>query len=214
MMDFRRALIASSLLAGAAIASPASAQVATYNSQSSFASATTNTTTYGFDFTSQPVSGDTYTLGPVTFSSSQLTSYNDAYGMPYITDNNWGQASANTFTISSTTSALGLFLGSYDGAATYSYLVNGVAGTVDVPAPNDTTFLGFSDASGPISVTFNVLGDYGAATELDVPQFVAGDSAVGSVPEPATWAMMLLGFGGIGLAMRRQRRNAVPAQLA
>jgi fibro-slime domain-containing protein len=26
-----------------------------------------------------------------------------------------------------------------------------------------------------------------------------------SVPEPGTWAMMLLGFGGIGLAMRRRR---------
>jgi PEP-CTERM motif len=26
-----------------------------------------------------------------------------------------------------------------------------------------------------------------------------------SVPEPATWAMMLLGFGGIGLGMRRRR---------
>ena len=28
----------------------------------------------------------------------------------------------------------------------------------------------------------------------------------GPVPEPATWAMMLLGFGGIGMAMRRGRR--------
>ena len=27
-----------------------------------------------------------------------------------------------------------------------------------------------------------------------------------SVPEPATWAMMLLGFGGIGMAMRRNRK--------
>jgi len=27
----------------------------------------------------------------------------------------------------------------------------------------------------------------------------------GAVPEPATWAMMLLGFGGIGIAMRRRR---------
>lgn len=26
-----------------------------------------------------------------------------------------------------------------------------------------------------------------------------------AVPEPATWAMMLLGFGGIGMAMRRRR---------
>jgi hypothetical protein len=30
---------------------------------------------------------------------------------------------------------------------------------------------------------------------------------VGGVPEPATWAMMLLGFGGIGMAMRRSRRG-------
>jgi len=29
---------------------------------------------------------------------------------------------------------------------------------------------------------------------------------VASVPEPSTWAMMLLGFGGIGLALRRRRR--------
>ncbi len=30
--------------------------------------------------------------------------------------------------------------------------------------------------------------------------FLASD-----VPEPATWAMLLLGFGGIGLVLRRQR---------
>ena len=28
-----------------------------------------------------------------------------------------------------------------------------------------------------------------------------------AVPEAATWAMMLLGFGGIGMAMRRRRRG-------
>lgn len=30
-----------------------------------------------------------------------------------------------------------------------------------------------------------------------------------AVPEPATWAMMLLGFGAVGFAMRRRRRPAL-----
>lgn len=33
-------------------------------------------------------------------------------------------------------------------------------------------------------------------------------SAVGSVPEPATWGMMLIGFGGLGVAVRRRRALA------
>lgn len=37
--------------------------------------------------------------------------------------------------------------------------------------------------------------------------------ATGAVPEPATWAMMLLGFGAIGMASRR-RRKPVLAQIA
>ena len=32
-------------------------------------------------------------------------------------------------------------------------------------------------------------------------------SSAAAVPEPATWAMMLLGFGGIGFAMRRGRKH-------
>lgn len=33
-----------------------------------------------------------------------------------------------------------------------------------------------------------------------------GTGAVAAVPEPATWAMMLIGFGAMGVAMRRRRR--------
>ncbi len=28
----------------------------------------------------------------------------------------------------------------------------------------------------------------------------------GAVPEPATWAMMIAGFGAVGVAMRRRQR--------
>ncbi len=39
-------------------------------------------------------------------------------------------------------------------------------------------------------------------------------AAVAAVPEPGTWAMMLLGFGVIGGAMRRQRRASHLLQMA
>jgi hypothetical protein len=30
---------------------------------------------------------------------------------------------------------------------------------------------------------------------------------IGAVPEPSTWAMMLLGFAGLGFAFRQSRRK-------
>ena len=33
------------------------------------------------------------------------------------------------------------------------------------------------------------------------------DFVAGVVPEPATWAMMLLGFGGLGATMRQRRKS-------
>lgn len=35
-----------------------------------------------------------------------------------------------------------------------------------------------------------------------------------AVPEPATWALMLLGFGGMGVAMRRRRSQSALPQVA
>jgi hypothetical protein len=40
--------------------------------------------------------------------------------------------------------------------------------------------------------------------------FIAAET-FGAVPEPATWAMMLVGFGAVGHTMRRRRGVAVPA---
>jgi PEP-CTERM motif len=40
-------------------------------------------------------------------------------------------------------------------------------------------------------------------------------TAAGAVPEPSTWAMMLIGFGGLGLAVaRRGRKQVVTATVA
>jgi hypothetical protein len=63
----------------------------------------------------------------------------------------------------------------------------------------------FYDTSAITSATI-VLSNYfpnnSGWSHLDV--FDTG----GAVPEPATWALMLLGFAGIGMALRRSRRRS------
>jgi hypothetical protein len=61
--------------------------------------------------------------------------------------------------------------------------------------------IGVSFAGTARSVDFG-----GAANFIGFDNITLGSATpTGSVPEPATWAMMLLGFAGIGLAMRRRR---------
>ena len=49
--------------------------------------------------------------------------------------------------------------------------------------------------------TFNLSGGFtSGASTLTISQ-----AAVAAVPEPGTWAMMLLGFGAVGFAVRRRR---------
>jgi PEP-CTERM motif len=68
------------------------------------------------------------------------------------------------------------------------------------------TLLPASFGSGDYRLTFGgtTAGGGGEAGTL---------SFFAAVPEPGTWAMMLFGFAGIGLAMRRRRRPAL-AQIA
>jgi hypothetical protein len=49
-------------------------------------------------------------------------------------------------------------------------------------------------------------------TSLDLNQngFSNGLIIGNGVPEPATWAMMLLGFGTVGFTLRRRRRALMP----
>ncbi|MBM6576863.1 PEPxxWA-CTERM sorting domain-containing protein [Microvirga sp. SRT01] len=94
----------------------------------------------------------------------------------------------------------------------------------------------FSEVPGiPVSVAFTLQYGVGARPTLDLPETgyedavlsavtfygvsgpISGDLArysvsyANSVPEPATWAMMIGGIGMVGGALRRRSRNALAA---
>lgn len=61
---------------------------------------------------------------------------------------------------------------------------------------------GFARDSADIK-RFQVSGAYFALRDLATADIASG------VPEPATWAMMIIGFGGVGYAVRRSRRQGL-----
>jgi len=78
---------------------------------------------------------------------------------------------------------------------------------------NGTLALTFGQAYSSIDLT-NFYVRYQGIQGITGVTSAVGRPTTPPVPEPATWAMMLLGFGGIGMAMRRGRRTAKLPQLA
>ena len=105
-----------------------------------------------------------------------------------------------SFTQPAGTAGAGTFMSTITGSVN-----NGTAGGVDIDFDN-TPHL-FTSAAGPFTLVVRDL----SVTNGGILTPITG--TIRAVPEPATWAMMLLGFGGIGFAMRR-RRQPVLAQLA
>jgi hypothetical protein len=66
---------------------------------------------------------------------------------------------------------------------------------------NGQNFFGFQGINGQsiASVSFVANGT------IDTVQQIRLDAVTSAIPEPAVWAMMLIGFGGIGSAMRRRK---------
>jgi hypothetical protein len=66
------------------------------------------------------------------------------------------------------------------------------------------TVLGYASTPTSLTLTFNSTNSspFTASATLAVPPS-------GSVPEPATWGMIVVGFGAMGAAMRRRQRTNV-----
>ena len=95
-------------------------------------------------------------------------------------------------------------------------------GVISSVNPNDNNFL-IAGANNYFYIIPWPNGNMVTATQfaqlsplayLDVynGQFVAGNLSVSAVPEPSTWAMMILGFAGVGfMAYRRKSKPALMA---
>ena len=89
--------------------------------------------------------------------------------------------------------------------------VGGIGGS-DLPLSNGNQLL--ADSNRRVYFTFTAqeavtalrLRSHGAAFEFD--DVAAG---IGTVPEPASWALLVIGFGCIGAAMRRRQGRGVAA---
>lgn len=75
---------------------------------------------------------------------------------------------------------------------------------------NGENFFGFVGIDGQTirSVSITTAGGI-----QDIRQIRLDQSVAAAVPEPGTWALMLLGFGGIGASLRRRRSQTI-AQFA
>jgi hypothetical protein len=81
--------------------------------------------------------------------------------------------------------------------------VNGVPQTFNIG--NGQNFFGFQ-ATGSDTITSISFNTNGSGV-TDLRQVRLGGVTAAAVPEPGTWALMLLGFGAVGVSMRRRRRT-------
>ncbi len=135
-----------------------------------------------------------------------------------------GGASQSTFDFSGWTKGAPLASFSFEWGSIDSYnfvdFLNKKGDTVWTIAGSDLPQFN-GDQSAPITnqrllVTFQKEAEVaavrmrsnGAAFEFDS---LAGAAATGAVPEPASWVMLIIGFGFIGHGLRRRRTGAVSA---
>ena len=136
--------------------------------------------------------GQYFSAGPSTSTHANVTIGNDIANFSFI----WG--SVDTYNILTLETMGGEYI--FDGAYIASLIPGFANGDQSSPTSN------------PI-VTFYLTGDDSQAVSFNMDSatnaFEIDNISISAVPEPATWAMMLLGFGAIGMGMRRQRKTAV-----
>lgn len=102
----------------------------------------------------------------------------------------------------------------------YGDFSNGIDGSMKnggghgIPGPLDFTITGITTsnfAENSLGYTFGVdVGVLKTGGTYATGAIASKDPVVTAVPEPSTWAMMVLGFAGVGFMTYRRRSHAMP----
>jgi hypothetical protein len=205
--------------AGCLAISSAAVADTVYTSRSAFDAAAGALTTITFDGIAAPGSFVNYGGGPLTLSGATFTTngtlfvidpgyYGSAYPNGGFLNADYAGVDTITATVPSTT-AVGFDIGGLAGPQIFTIGTSDggsfVLSTGDsITGTNSLDFFGVTTSAPITSLTVTYAdGSYGA---LD--NFSFGTSAV---PEPTTWAMILVGFGLAGAAVRSSRKQALTA---
>lgn len=139
--------------------------------------------------------------------STYLPSTGSYIGAHYGSDVLSSNYSAVTFTFDHAVTAFALDFGSYGRGFTslsdiFSFTVAGLGTQTASSNAGASAFFGFTSTVGFNSITI----DTGVNTQRIYDNVaISAPAATGVVPEPATWAMFIGGFGLVGGALRRRR---------
>lgn len=207
-MRYLKYLAATALTVTAFSASAASAAVVQYTDQSAYAAAAGAQTVQNFNSSAL---GTTIGTTPVNFGGFSVSTTGTAVinpgnasyqvdGSRYL-DVNLAAATL-TFTFANAVNSFGANFFSLNNNQARTFVT--VGGQTFNPLPLSPSFLGFVSTTPFTSVTFSTPTSGGSNDQFGVDNVTIG----GAVPEPATWALMILGMGAVGFAMRRAKRNS------
>lgn len=186
-------------------AAPASAAIIQYTDRSAFTAAAGTVTIEDFSGFANADLAPSTDLGTFTISTNGTAFVNfAALSIDITADTGGGGPGTVTFTFDTPIFAFGADFSSLNNDSPRTYAV--VGGTNFDPLPLSPDFLGFVSDTSFTSVIFANREGFPLNDAFEVDNLTFGG---GAIPEPGTWALMIVGLGATGALLRRRRTSTV-----
>jgi hypothetical protein len=155
--------------------------------------------------------------GNVNVNSAGFNGSNDL-SVPYAVNSVFDGSLPDTIviTLPAATTAFGLNFNTLFTSTTETFTLSNGFSTSVSPTPNinsggpNLQFIGFISDDPFTTIILSVPNDQ----SLVVADFTTADANVPAVPESSTWAMIIMGFAGVGFIARRRRQGGIAFRAA